>query len=314
MLDPYFLTNFRSQTELVFPNMRIPSNHLPSGKSKLLKTITNHLRRVQGVQAIVLGGSHARGTARDDSDLDIGIYYAEQHMMVLDGILDLAQMIALPEKPPTVTDFYQWGPWVNGGAWIQTHYGKVDFLYKNSDQVRRTISDAQKGIVHHDFHQHPTFGFTSLIYLAETKYCIPLLDETDLLADLKNEVAVYPQKLKANMIRNSLSSAEFTLINTAGFAERGDVFNTVGCLTRTAFYLVQVLFALNEEYYCGDKGALPAIDQFSKGPKRFSAQIETILAHPGQDTDALLASTRTFDDLRQSVASVVECSTTNLLY
>lgn len=105
ILDPYFLTNFRSQTELGFPNMRIPSNHLPSGKSELLKAITNHLRSVQGVQAIVLGGSHARGTARDDSDLDIGIYYAEQHGMVLDGIRDLAQVIALPEKPPTVTTF-----------------------------------------------------------------------------------------------------------------------------------------------------------------------------------------------------------------
>lgn len=292
----------------------MPSNYLPSGKRELLEIITQHLRSVQGVQAIVLGGSHARGTARSNSDLDIGIYYSEQHVMVLDEIRNLAQMIALPEKPPTVTGFYQWGPWVNGGAWIQTHHGKVDFLYRNSDQVRRTISDAQSGIDHHDFHQQPTFGFTNLIYLAETKYCVPLLDEIDLLADLKNEVVAYPQKLKAKVIRDSLWSAEFTLIHAADFAERGDVFNTVGCLTRTAFYLVQVLFALNEEYYFGDKGALPAIDQFPKGPEAFSAQIETILAHPGRDADALLASTRTFDGLRHNVASVVECPTTDLLH
>jgi hypothetical protein len=37
---------------------------------------------------------------------------------------------------PVVTGTYEWGPWVNGGAWIQTSAGKVDFLYKNLDQVR----------------------------------------------------------------------------------------------------------------------------------------------------------------------------------
>jgi hypothetical protein len=43
---------------------------------------------------------------------------------------------------------------------------------------------------------------------------------------------------------------------------RGDIFNTVGCLARIAFMLAQCLFALNAEYYFGDKGALETIDHF----------------------------------------------------
>ena len=48
--------------------------------------------------------------------------------------------------PPVVTDFYEWGPWVNGGAWIHTTMGKVDFLYRNLEQGERTIQDAWQGV------------------------------------------------------------------------------------------------------------------------------------------------------------------------
>ena len=36
------------------------------------------LSEIPGIAAVVLGGSWARGTARPDSDLDIGLYYSEQ--------------------------------------------------------------------------------------------------------------------------------------------------------------------------------------------------------------------------------------------
>lgn len=39
-----------------------------------------------------------------------------------------------------------------------------------------------------------------------------------------------------------------------GFAAQGDIYNTVGCLTRTATNLTQALFALNRCYYMSDKG------------------------------------------------------------
>ena len=43
----------------------------------MLNTITEGLRNVPNVIAVVLGGSYARGFARPDSDIDIGIYYRE---------------------------------------------------------------------------------------------------------------------------------------------------------------------------------------------------------------------------------------------
>jgi tRNA nucleotidyltransferase (CCA-adding enzyme) len=136
----------------------IDSLGLSSAQLELLKTITQQLSEIPGIAAIVLGGSYARGTARPDSDLDIGVYYSEQSPPEIEAIRSLARKVSLPDQPPTVTGFYEWGPWVNGGAWIQTVAGKVDLLYRNIEQVERVLNESQTGIYHHHFYQQPTFG------------------------------------------------------------------------------------------------------------------------------------------------------------
>ena len=41
----------------------------------IIEQITEELREIPGVIGVVLGGSRAKGTAKPDSDIDIGIYY-----------------------------------------------------------------------------------------------------------------------------------------------------------------------------------------------------------------------------------------------
>lgn len=247
-------------------------------KVRFLKEFVSALSGIPGIAAIVLGGSYARGTARPDSDLDIGLYYSEQFRPDVETIRRCIEKFSVPERIPTVTSFYEWGPWVNGGAWIHTPIGKVDVLYRNIEQVQRVLEESQAGVYHHDFFQQPTFGFTSVIYLAETKCCLLLLDRRELLSAFKREVEIYPPRLKERLIRNSLWTAEFAFAHANGFAERGDIFNTVGCLTRIAFLLVQSLFAINAEYYFGDKGAMEAIDRFARQPDEFSRRLQDLLA------------------------------------
>jgi predicted nucleotidyltransferase len=261
---------------------------LPTEKRALLRQILDELRSVQGLTAVVLGGSYARGTQHPDSDMDIGLYYAEDAPFAIDDIRQIAQKISTDE-PPTVTAFYEWGAWVNGGAWIHTAAGKVDFLYRNVDHVRRVIQDAQAGQVQFDFFQQPPYGFHSVIYLAETAACLALHDPQHVITALKQSVAVYPAALKQTIIRDSLWGADFTLSHAQTFARQADVYNTVGCLTRTLSYLTQVLFALNETYFMSDKKAIPIIESFAIKPPDYGARVSRILAGPG-DTSAALSS------------------------
>ncbi|MCB0116372.1 MAG: nucleotidyltransferase domain-containing protein, partial [Caldilineaceae bacterium] len=49
--------------------------HLPVEKQALLREIVERLCAVEGVAAVVLGGSYAGGGYHAASDLDVGIYY-----------------------------------------------------------------------------------------------------------------------------------------------------------------------------------------------------------------------------------------------
>jgi hypothetical protein len=253
---------------------------LSSAQIDLLNAIALQLSKIPGVIAVVLGGSYARRTARPDSDLDLGLYYSKNSPPDIEAIRSCAETIAAPNTPPTVVGYYKWGPWVNGGAWIQTPIGKLDLLYRNIEQVQCVIDESQEGLYHHDYYQQPTFGFVSIIYLAEIKCCLPLFDAQHLLEKLKRSVEIYPAALRQKMILNCLTTAEFTLSHAHGFADRGDTLNTVGCLTKIAFVLLQSLFALNSEYYFGDKGSLEAIDRFPLQPQSFPERLQQFLAMP----------------------------------
>lgn len=249
---------------------------LPGNKQKLLDNITSELKQVAGVKAIVLGGSYAMGMATENSDFDIGIYYAEQHPFDIEKIRNIAKKIA-GESQPTVTGFYEWGLWVNGGAWINTANGEVDFLYKNIDQIIRIIDNAKKGIWENNYEQQPPYGFSSVTFLAETKYCYPLYDPSHIVRQLKASVELYPQPLKQPVVQQSLWSAEFAIWQAEKFAAKDDSFNTVGCLTRATKNIVNALFAINEIYPMGDKRAIAILEQATIRPDNLAATIDSIL-------------------------------------
>jgi len=279
--------------------MMIPN--VPEAKRLLLEKLIDQLQVIPGVVAIVLGGSYASGMHHAASDLDVGIYYWAAAPFALPAIKRIADGLSA-QGTPTVTGFYEWGAWVNGGAWIHTAQGKVDFLYRNLDVIQRTITEAHQGITHHDYSQQPTHGFYSDIYLAETQICLPLYDPTGVIASLKAQVAAYPPPLKAKLVGDCLWSAEFTLLFARDHAAKGDIYNTVGCLTRITSNLTQALFALNERYYLRDKGIMATIGAFTHLPDGYVEQINAILAHPGSTAAEL---TQTVQQLTQSWHAVV---------
>ena len=271
-------------------------------KGELLRAVVDELKRVSGIAAAVLGGSYACGTQREDSDLDVAIYYEPERPFAIGEIRRIAAALSRNNNP-VVTDFYGWGPWVNGGAWIHTIAGKLDLLYRNLHQVRQTVDEAQRGIVRHDYYQQPVYGFYSVIYLAETEACIPLHDPLGRIADLKRSVAKYPSALRQRIVVDSLWMAEFTLNQAHKFAAQEDIYNTVGCLTRVAAALTQALFGLNEAYFMTDKNAMEMIAKFKIAPRAHVEQMRALLAQPGQTAPELR---RTVTECEAAWARVVE--------
>jgi hypothetical protein len=247
----------------------------------LVSSLAQRLGAIRGIQAVVLGGSHARGRAQPRSDIDLGLLYSEAAPFSVQSVRELAE--AVNDTPgPVVTDCYGWGPWVNGGAWLTVGGQRVDFLYRSLEHLERVIAEAEAGRYELHYLQQPPFGFFSGTYLGEVAVCIPLFDPEARVELLKRRVADYPEALRRAVVRDFLFMAEFTLTAFAPkVAARSDTYGTAACLTRAVNELVMALFALNRKYPLNDKTALAEVAEFERAPREFGPRVQKALAHLG---------------------------------
>jgi predicted nucleotidyltransferase len=263
-------------------------NQLSQDQRAIVSSLVDRLAAIRGVEAVVLGGSHARGRALPGSDIDLGLFYAEADPFGISEIRELAAAVD-DTGAPVVTDFRGWGRWVNGGAWLTIRGQRVDFLYRSLDQVERVIDDGEVGRYELDYLQHPPFGFFSGTYLGEVAVAVPLHDPTSRFAGLQRRVAAYPEALREAIVHHHLSAAEFGLDAFARqFAARSDTYGTAACLTRAVNQLVMVLFAVNRRYFVNDKTALAEIAEMTRAPRAFGPRVQATLSHLGVTSAELL--------------------------
>lgn len=262
--------------------------------------IATRLGQIDGVVAVALGGSWARGAGQPGSDIDLGIYYHPDQPPSIAALRQLAQELDDNHPAEAVTNYGGWGPWMNGGGWLKINGQPVDWLYRDLELVTRCINECQAGKISAYYQPGHPHAFHTHIYMGEVHHCRPLYDPNGTLAALKARTNPYPPRLKQAIIRFQWE-AHFALETCRKSAARGDVFHVSGSLFRCAASLVQVLFALNERYIINEKGAMSAIDTFPLRPAGFSEHISAILAHPGQTPEQLLHTIEQLDSLVQAV-------------
>jgi predicted nucleotidyltransferase len=59
----------------------------------LVTSLAGRLGAINGVEAVVLGGSHARGRARPESDIDLGFFYSEATPFSIQSLRELAEAV-----------------------------------------------------------------------------------------------------------------------------------------------------------------------------------------------------------------------------
>jgi predicted nucleotidyltransferase len=137
---------------------------------ELVSSLSKRLGAIRGIRAVVLGGSHARGRAQPGSDIDLGLLYSEATPFLIQSVRELAEVVN--DTPgPVVTNFYEWGPWVNGGAWLTIAGQRVDFVYRSLEHLERVIAEAEAGRYELNYAQQPPFGFFSGTYLGARSRC-----------------------------------------------------------------------------------------------------------------------------------------------
>jgi predicted nucleotidyltransferase len=274
---------------------------------QILAQVVARVAKIDGIAAIVLGGSRARGTADDRSDIDLGIYYDTTHPFSTPALGAAARELDDRHTDGLVTSFGEWGPAVNGGGWLEIRGNHVDLLYREIGAVREAIEDCINGRVRSVYQLGHPLGFQMQIYAGEVHVCRPLFAASGAISELKSMVHEYPAQLLSAAVSKHLFDAEFEISIAGKPAQRADVMYVAGCLFRAAGFMTLVLYALNRRFFLNEKGALAESRQFEIKPARFHDSVANVLANIGAAPAQLSASVVSFQslaaDLRQLATS-----------
>ncbi|MHB9034786.1 MAG: DUF4037 domain-containing protein, partial [Anaerolineae bacterium] len=107
------------------------------------------------------------------------------------------------------------------------------------------------------------------------------------------EIAVYPPKMREAIIKAHLSAARFWPHNFhyASAVERQDVIYTSGIVAQVVHNLIQVLFAINQTYFPGDKKLEAAMAHLGCIPSDCANRIKRLL-WPGEACSAAVLRTQ----------------------
>ncbi|NOV01061.1 nucleotidyltransferase domain-containing protein [Paenibacillus planticolens] len=240
----------------------------------VIQSVVGQLQNVEGIAAIVLGGSRACGTETQESDIDIGVYYRLERPIDIVALEKIAEAMDDERRSGLITPIGGWGPWINGGGWLTTGGFPLDVLYRDAAKVSGAIDDCRQGRI--DIHYQPghPHGFCTSIYMGEVARCRPLWDPEGLVAELKAKTVPYPDALRQATISKFLWEAEFSLANASKALSRNDVSYAAGHLFRTVSCMVQVLFACNGEYLLNEKGAVASCKRFGAAPAEFERRVQ----------------------------------------
>jgi hypothetical protein len=275
--------------------------------TEFLLPLAERLAGVPGVVAVVLGGSRARGTHRPDSDYDLGLYYrGELDVEALRALAaDAGEPAALVDGPAAVTAPGEWGPWVDGGAWLTVDGRRVDWIYRDLDRVQRIWADCRGGRYEVGFQAGHPLGFYSHAYAGEVALCRVLADPSGALTRLRAQTAGYPPALRDALVRG-LWEADFAARIARYGATGDDPVYAAGCLFRAAGVLCHALHGHARRWLINEKGMVAATGALPGAPAGFAARLHDLLGALGTGPAALAASVAAMADLVAETRDAVQ--------
>lgn len=237
---------------------------------------------VVGGYGIALGGSHAKGSSDALSDVDVYLFS--------DGVVPGARRAELVTGAlGAAAGAVSWGrddPFVEGGTDFACRGVRVECWLRSTERVERTVAACRRGEVRREYAVWTVMGLFDHVALADLRAMRIVEDPEGTLMRWKEEVAAYPEPLRDALLRRFMAEAGFWPDNfhyrTA--VERADLLYTSGIVQQVLHALVQVVFALNREYFPGEKGLDRALGELPLLPEAFAARLRALLfpgAEPG---------------------------------
>ena len=267
----------------------------------IIQLVREKLSSLSYIECIVLGGSRARGTHTEDSDIDIGIYYHSESFDLI-TINQLAAELDDEHRSNLIAPPGAWGNWVNGGGWLIIQGHHVDLILRDIKRVEQVLKDTEQGIVTANYQTGHPHGYISAMYRGELGISKILYAKSDSFCELKKQAETYPAVLQKGLVDFFMFEAGFSLMFAENNIDKDDVSYVCGHCFRSISSLNQVLFAMNEEYCINEKKAVRMIDVFKIKPYGYKEKVDKIISLISSDVD----STRKGIDILKGLINEVE--------
>ena len=210
-------------------------------KNNIIKLVTEKLSLLPFIEGVVLGGSRARGTYTEDSDIDIGIYYNSE-LFDLTSINKLATELDEEHRSNLVVAPGDWGDWVNGGGWLAINGYHVDLILRDKKRVAQIIKDTEQGIVTANYQTGHPHGYISAMYRGELAISKVQYANDENFYELKKQAECYPTALQKGLSEFFMFEAGFSLMIAKKNINKDDISYVCGHCFRSISSLNQVLF------------------------------------------------------------------------
>lgn len=187
----------------------------------------------------MLGGSRALGTDRPDSDWDLGLYYRSTERP-----LDPHQVRELPYQGH-VSELGEWGPIVNGGAWLSAAGIGVDVLFRDLDLIEGWVTDARQGRFEVLVQNGYVVGAPTYLPVGELAICCPIAGRLP-----RPE---FPPALARSAPPRWLGRAGVSVLFAHGYARVGDTVCCVAMLADAILCAAHARLAERREWVLNEK-------------------------------------------------------------
>jgi predicted nucleotidyltransferase len=231
-------------------------------------TLAAELADLDGAVAVVLGGSRATATHRPDSDWDLGVYYRSRRPLDPSAVRRLGH-------DGHVSELGEWGPIVNGGAWLTIDGTPVDVLFRDLDMVEGWLGEAEQGRFEVLSQNGYLVGAPTYVPVAELAIGRPIAGEVPRPR--------FPARLAASAPPRWVGRAGVALMFARIHAGAGDAVCCAGMLADAVLCTAHARLAERREWVLNEKrivqrAALDEVQGLLAGPGATRAELTATVA------------------------------------
>lgn len=172
---------------------------------RLVSPVITGIYDIEGVRALVLGGSHCIGLNTESSDIDLCIYYDDD--LDLNRLNSFFASIDDKHRTDIILPPYSWGKNLNSGGVCLFQGNVIDFSLREINHVKKHINDCINGKLYISYQSGYPWGFCNSFFVGEIRYCKVIFDPLKQIEHLKKIVHSQWNQLLKNVQKTFLEEA-----------------------------------------------------------------------------------------------------------